>query len=65
MILLSPDAVLDVERIRNFLEGRNSDATQRALAVTDPRRQRKRLPRQFDRSSLQAPLDCARPFDLA
>ena len=33
MILLSPDAVLDVERVRSFLERRNPDAAQRALAT--------------------------------
>ena len=32
MILLSFDAVLDVERVRNFLEGRNPGAARRALA---------------------------------
>jgi toxin ParE1/3/4 len=31
MILLSPDAVLDVERVRRFLERRNPDAARRAL----------------------------------
>jgi toxin ParE1/3/4 len=33
MILLSPDAVLDVERVRHFLENRNPQAAQRALAA--------------------------------
>ena len=33
MILLSPDAVLDVERVRSFLEERNPEAAQRALAA--------------------------------
>ncbi len=33
MILLSPDAVLDVERVRSFLERRNPDAARRALAA--------------------------------
>ena len=33
MILLSFDAVLDVERVRNFLEGRNPGAARRALAA--------------------------------
>jgi plasmid stabilization system protein ParE len=33
MILLSPDAVVDVERVRGFLEERNPDAAQRALAT--------------------------------
>jgi toxin ParE1/3/4 len=33
MIVLSPDAVLDVERVRSFLEERNPDAAQRALAA--------------------------------
>jgi plasmid stabilization system protein ParE len=33
MILLSPDAVLDVERVQSFLEARNPDAAQRALAT--------------------------------
>jgi toxin ParE1/3/4 len=33
MILLSPDAVLDVERVRSFLEQRNPDAARRALAA--------------------------------
>ncbi len=33
MILLSPDAVLDVERVRSFLQERNPDAAQRALAA--------------------------------
>lgn len=32
MILLSPDAVLDVERVRGFLEISNPEAAQRALA---------------------------------
>lgn len=31
MILLSPDAVLDVERVRHFLHTRNPQAAQRAL----------------------------------
>jgi ParE toxin of type II toxin-antitoxin system, parDE len=33
MILLSPDAVEDVERIRTFLDQNNPDAAQRALAL--------------------------------
>jgi toxin ParE1/3/4 len=33
MILLSPDAVLDVERVRSFLEQHNPDAAKRALAA--------------------------------
>jgi toxin ParE1/3/4 len=33
MILLSPDAVLDVERVRGFLEERNPEAAKRALAA--------------------------------
>jgi len=33
MILLSPDAVLDVERVRTFLEERSPDAARRALAA--------------------------------
>jgi toxin ParE1/3/4 len=33
MILLSPDAVLDVERVRGFLEERNPEAADRALAA--------------------------------
>jgi len=33
MILLSPDAVLDVERVRGFLDERNPDAAKRALAA--------------------------------
>jgi plasmid stabilization system protein ParE len=32
MILLSPDAVEDVERLRTFLDQSNSDAARRALA---------------------------------
>jgi len=32
MILLSPDAVEDVERLRSFLDQRNPDAARRALA---------------------------------
>jgi hypothetical protein len=32
MILLSPDAVLDVERLRTFLDHHNPDAARRALA---------------------------------
>jgi plasmid stabilization system protein ParE len=32
MIFLSPDAVLDVERLRTFLDQRNPDAARRALA---------------------------------
>lgn len=31
MILLSPDAVEDVERLRSFLDQHNPDAAQRAL----------------------------------
>jgi toxin ParE1/3/4 len=33
MILLSPDAVEDVERLRTFLNQKNPDAAQRALAL--------------------------------
>jgi plasmid stabilization system protein ParE len=33
MILLSPDAVEDVERLRTFLDQRNPDAARRALAL--------------------------------
>jgi toxin ParE1/3/4 len=33
MILLSPDAVMDVERLRDFLDHNNPDAAQRALAL--------------------------------
>ena len=33
MILLSPDAVEDVERLRSFLDQRNPDAARRALAL--------------------------------
>jgi plasmid stabilization system protein ParE len=33
MILLSPDAVVDVERVRGFLERQNPQAAQRALAA--------------------------------
>jgi plasmid stabilization system protein ParE len=33
MILLSPDAVADVERVRSFLHRRNPDAAKRALAA--------------------------------
>jgi toxin ParE1/3/4 len=33
MILLSPDATLDVERVRTFLEAKNPDAAKRALAT--------------------------------
>lgn len=33
MILLSPDAVDDVERLRTFLDQKNSDAARRALAA--------------------------------
>ena len=32
MILLAPDAVLDVERVRSFLDRQNPDAAKRALA---------------------------------
>lgn len=32
MILFSPDAVEDVERLRSFLDQRNPDAARRALA---------------------------------
>jgi plasmid stabilization system protein ParE len=32
MILLSPDAVEDVERLRTFLDQKNPDAARRALA---------------------------------
>jgi plasmid stabilization system protein ParE len=33
MILLSPEAVEDVQRLRTFLDQKNPDAAQRALAV--------------------------------
>ena len=33
MILLSPDAVEDVERLRNFLDQNNPDAARRALGM--------------------------------
>ena len=33
MILLSPDAVLDVERVRTFLEEKNPGAAKRALTA--------------------------------
>jgi plasmid stabilization system protein ParE len=33
MILLSPDAVEDVERLRTFLDQRNPDSARRALAL--------------------------------
>jgi plasmid stabilization system protein ParE len=33
MILLSPDAVEDVERLRTFLDQKNPDAARRALAA--------------------------------
>jgi toxin ParE1/3/4 len=33
MIVISPDAATDVERIRSFLEERNPDAAKRALAT--------------------------------
>ena len=33
MILLSPDAVEDVERLRSFLDQKNPDAARRALAA--------------------------------
>ena len=33
MILLSPDAVIDVERVRSFLSQRSPDAAKRALAT--------------------------------
>jgi plasmid stabilization system protein ParE len=33
MILLSPDAVEDVQRLRTFLDQKNPDAARRALAV--------------------------------
>jgi plasmid stabilization system protein ParE len=33
MILLSPDAVDDVERLRTFLDQKNPDAARRALAA--------------------------------
>jgi toxin ParE1/3/4 len=33
MILLSPDALVDIERIQTFLDERNPDAAQRALAA--------------------------------
>jgi toxin ParE1/3/4 len=33
MILFSPDAVEDVERLRNFLDQSNPDAARRALAA--------------------------------
>ena len=45
MILLSPDAVEDVERLRTFLDQKNPDAARRALAaiwtaITSDRRER-------------------------
>ena len=33
MILLSPDAVLDIERLRSFLDQNNPNAAKRALAM--------------------------------
>jgi plasmid stabilization system protein ParE len=33
MIVLSPDAVEDIERLRNFLEIKSPDAAQRAMAT--------------------------------
>ena len=33
MILLSPDAVMDVDRLRTFLDRSNPDAARRALAL--------------------------------
>ena len=33
MILLSPDAVEDIERLRSFLDQNNPDAARRALAL--------------------------------
>jgi plasmid stabilization system protein ParE len=33
MILLSPDAMQDVEQLRDFLDPRNPDAARRALAL--------------------------------
>ena len=33
MILLSPDAAFDVERVRSFLDQQNPDAAKRALAA--------------------------------
>jgi plasmid stabilization system protein ParE len=33
MILLSPDAVMDIERLQTFLDERNPDASQRSLAT--------------------------------
>lgn len=33
MILLSPDAVEDIERVRSFLDHNNPDAARRALAL--------------------------------
>jgi toxin ParE1/3/4 len=33
MILLSPDAVDDIERLRSFLDHKNPDAARRALAL--------------------------------
>jgi toxin ParE1/3/4 len=33
MILLSPDAVTDVERLRTFLDQNNPDAAQRAFGA--------------------------------
>jgi plasmid stabilization system protein ParE len=33
MILLSPDAVIDIERLRTFLDQNNAGAAQRALAL--------------------------------
>jgi plasmid stabilization system protein ParE len=33
MIILSPDAVLDVERVRDFLDNANPEAARRALSL--------------------------------
>jgi hypothetical protein len=35
MIRLSPDAVLDLERLRTFLDENNPDAAQHALGAVD------------------------------
>jgi hypothetical protein len=36
MILLAPDAVEDVERLRSFLDQNNPDAARRALLIRRP-----------------------------
>jgi len=33
MIVLSPDAIEDIERLRSFLEQKSPDAAQRAMAA--------------------------------